>query len=148
MPITGKQINTVDLGVGGTAAAPTKTYTGIIVVAFEPSFDPLGEPRVDSGGGVDVVASPTQLFWDIEFLLTQYPDTTTGVTAMEKVLAFFANRPQFVRGNSAEWIARHANTTTWIPVVTLGDLPATRKTNYYGLKFRVQECAAITISAP
>lgn|ERR1035437_3252285 len=151
MSLSGKRINTVDLGVGGTAASPTKTYTGIWVLAFEPIFDPMAGIRVNADGSSDSPSSPTIVSWDIEFLSNNYPDQDTpidGVGNMEKVIAFFVNRPQFIRGNSAEWIKRHSNTTTWIPVVALGALPTRRKANLYGLKFTVRECAQIQVTAP
>ena len=141
--------DTIDLGVLGSAGSPTHAYTGLCVLAFEPIIGAKTEMRVFADQSVDRVPAPVVLSWKIKFDLVDMPDTTDGVAVLEKILYWQANTPQYLRGSTAEWIKRHGDTTTWVPVVALGEIPATRDVNHYNYEITVRECATLaTIAAP
>lgn len=146
MSITTPILNTIDLGVGGTVSSPTKQYTALNVDSFEPKLVTLAGARTNADGSIDKPPTPIQLTWTVKMFAGDYPDYTAFMSALDKLFYFFANQPQFIRGNTAAWVQRHS--TSWIQVVALGALPATRDANLYAVQFELQECLTITITAP
>lgn len=147
MSITTPILNTIDLGVGGTAGSPTHQYTALNVDSFEPKFTSLAGQRTNADGTIDKPSTPLQLSWTVKMFAGDYPDYTAFMSALDKLIYFYGNQPQFVRGNTAAWLQRHA-AGTWVQVVALGAMPILRDANLYEVHFELQETATVTITAP
>lgn len=146
--ITGRQLNYIDIGVGDLVlGAPPDYFQGVLVFECEPEMESLAGMREFEDGSVDSPASQAIFSWHVVMDLTQYPDTTAGVKELEKLLWFCANRPQFMRCNSAEWVKRYG-ATTWVPVVVVGKLPMKREANLYKVEFTARAAVAVSISKP